>query len=305
MKDIFQSEFLISIRDGISAFADKLQKIPLLNKKPDKKFIIIAFAAIILFLALFSVITLIDEKAPATDETTSTEIAEVDPALLGETDKEPIRARFLLALTDSEKQNVLSAMVVDLDAENTTMGYYFLSGTSSVFVSGIQDTFNGHLATGGTAQFILAAREYTGVTFDRYLVITEAAFGNLAQKLGETTVHIDSRVSYEHRGVSFIIDEGTQSLTPDMLVKYFIYLISDPQTNGKKIADLLIGLVERITSIEDDAQLEDSFCSALGFCETDISALDFNNNKAFIRSFSEMNISEKAYQLSPESNTEQ
>lgn len=304
MKDIFQSEILISIRDGFSAFADKIQKMPFFNKRPDKKLIITGFVVIILALGLFSVITLIDEKAPATDETTSTEAPEVDPVLFDETEKEPIRAKFLLALTDSEKQNVLSSMVVDLDAKNTTVGYYFLPGSAAVSVSGIYDTLSGHLATGGTAQLILAAKEYTGVEFDRYLVITETSFGSLMQKLGETTVHIESRVSYEHRGVSFIIDEGTQSLTPDMLVKYFVYLISDPQTNGKKIADLLIGLVERITCAEDDALLEDSFCSALGFCETNISALDFNNNKELIKSFSQLNLSQSAYQLSPESKPE-
>lgn len=299
MKDILQGEWLIEIRDKLTALTDKLQKITIFNRTPGKKVIIISFAAIILALALFSAVTLIDVSSDGEDETT-TELSEIDPAVLGLTDVKPIKADFLFALTDSDKAQVISAMVVGFDSEKATATYYFLPTGGAVSVSGIYDSFSGHLQSGGTPQLILAASEYTGVEFDRYAVVSEDALGGLLARLGETTVEIDRRVSYEHKGVSFIIEEGTQTLTPDMLLKYFIYLLSDTQTNGKKIADLMVGMIEKITSSEDDAVLEADFCFALGCFDTSISALDFNNNKETIKAIKLMNLRERAFQVNPE-----
>ncbi len=303
MKDIFQSELLIGIRDKLTALSDKLQKITIFNRTPGKKVIIIGFAVIIFALALFSAVALIDVNSDSGDETT-TVLEEIDTAVLGLTDVKPIKADFLFALTDSEKKQLVSAMVVSFDSQNATASYYFLPTGGAVSVSGIYDSLSGHLESGGTTQLILAASEYTGVEFDRYAVVTESAFGSLIEKLGETTVNIETRVSYEHKGVSFIIEEGTQTLTPDMLLKYFIYLLSDTQNNGKKIADLIIGMVEKITSSEDDAVLESDFCSALGFFETSISALDFTNNKETIKAIGLMNLSQRAFQVDPEAMTD-
>ena len=302
MKDILQGEWLIEIRDKLTALTDKLQKITILNRTPGKRVIIIGFAVIILALALFSAITLIDVNSGGDDETT-TELSEIDPAVLGLADVKPIKADFLFALTDSEKTQVTSAMVVSFNSENATATYYFLPAGAAVSVSGIYDSLSGHLQSGGTAQLILAASEYTGVEFDRYAVVTESSFGTLLARLGETTVNIEKRVSYEHKGVSFIIEEGTQTLTPDMLLKYFVYLLSDTQTNGKKIADLVIGMVEKITASEDDAVLEADFCFALGCFETSISALDFTSNKETIKAIKLMNLEERAFQVNPDAVT--
>lgn len=299
MKDIFQSEMLIAVRDKLNALSDKLQKITIFNRTPGKKVIIIGFAVIILALALFSALTLIDVNSGG-DEETTTELSEIDPAVLGLTDVKPIKADFFFALTDSDKTQVISAMAVGFDSENATATYYFLPAGSAVSVSGIYDSLSGHLQSGGTAQLILAASEYTGTEFDRYAVITESSLADLLIKLGEADVNIEKRISYEHKGVSFIIEEGAQTLTPDMLLKYFIYLIRDTQSNGRKIADLMIGMIEEITLSEDDAVLESDFCSVLGLLDTSISALDFTNNKETIKAIKRMNLSERAFQVNPD-----
>ena len=299
MKDISQNEFFTRVRNMISDLSDKLQKITIFNRTPGKKVIIIGFAVIVIAFALFSVIALVDEKAPADEETTAETLA-VDEAVLNTVGEKPIQADFYFALTDSEKKRVISSMVLNFDSQTATIVYYFLPSDGAVSVNGTYSSFSGHLESAGTPQLILAADTYAEEDFERYAVITESALGSLFGRLGDTTVNVESRVSHEHNGISFIIDEGEQTLTPDMLLKYFIYLLSEPEKNSGKIMELIIGMVEKITASEDDTVLEDDFCTALGFFETDISALDFTNNKETIKNLGSMNLSQRSFQLNPE-----
>lgn len=303
MKNIFESEFFLTLRELYTSLSDKLQKITIFNRTPGKKVIIIGFTVIILALALFSVITLIDENIEPADGLT-TDIGEIDPAILNVTQQQPIKATFLLALTNSDKTELLNTMVVNFDSEKANMFYYFLPSSAAVSVSGIYDTLSGHLATGGTNQLIHAASEYTEAEFDRYIIVPENALGNVLESLGETQINIDKRISYEHNGVSFIIDSGLQTLTPDMLLKYYLYLVSSPEENGSKITEVIVGILEKITSFEDDAELENKFCTALGYFDTNISALDFTNNKETIKAIPLMKLGERAYQIDPAAQTE-
>lgn len=299
MKNIFESEFFVTLRDFFSSLSDKLQKITIFSRTPGKKVIIIGFAAIILALALFSAVTLIDENAEPADGLT-TQPSDIDPAVLNVTSEQPIKATFLLALTNAEKTELINAMVVGFDSEKALMSYYFLPSSVSVTVNGISDSLKGHLATGGTNQLIHAASEYTETAFDRYIIITESGFGNMLELLGEAQVEIESSISYEHNGVSFIIDSGTPTLTPDMLLKYYLYLVSNPEKNSAKIADMIIGILERLTDCQSDEELESKFCTALGYAETDVSALDFTNNKETIKAIPLMNLRQRVHQINPD-----
>lgn len=269
----------------ISAITDKFSRLNASKKKPGKKTLIIGFVLIILALAVFSAVTLIDEnsKTPTTDE------MEIDPAVLSSS-AQPLSAKLVFALTDTEKTEVLSVMTAHFNSESKSLVYRFISPDSVAEYSGTTDTLSGHLAAGGTNQLVTAITAFTGIEYDRYIVGDDTSLGKLFQLLGDTEADIENRISYDHNGVSFIIDEGLQTLTPDMILKYYIYLISDNNIHGEKIIAIIINCFERLVSNSDGSDFE----SAIGYFETNISAQDYSNNKELLRTLPDMKLADRA-----------
>lgn len=285
MKTVSQKGSAGNYSSTVSAVSDVNGSYYRSKKGPGKKTLIIGFIAIILALALFSVLTIIDEndKKPSTDNT------EIDPAILNQSEQH-ISTRLVFAFTDTEKTKVLSIMTADFDSKEKKLVYSFVSPYSVSGYNGTSATLSDHFALGGTKQLIPAISAFTGVSYDRYIVADDNSFGQLLQSLGDTEADIESRISYDHNGVNFIIEEGHQILTPDNMLKYYRYLINDDSTNGEKIAGIIINCFERLVSDEDGSGFE----SAIGFFETDISAQDYSNNKELLRSLPAMNLAGRA-----------
>ena len=277
--------FTKDLSGRISALSDKLSNRYSSRKAPGKKTLIIGFVLIILALAVFSAITLVDEntKTPTTDET------EIDPAVFTPSAQQ-LSARLVFAFTDTEKTEVLSLMTADFNSESKSFVYSFISPRSVAEYNGTTDTLSGHLAAGGTNQLIHAISAYTGTDYDRYIVGDDTSLGKLFQLLGDTEADIENRISYDHNGVNFIIEEGVQTLTPDMMLKYFHYLISDDNIHGEKLAAIVINCFERLVSNPDGSDFE----SAIGYLDTNISAQDYSNNKELLRTLPEMKLTDHA-----------
>ncbi|MBR5825769.1 MAG: hypothetical protein IKY78_01655 [Clostridia bacterium] len=285
MKATTDNGFNSNLQSRISALSDKFSSHYSNKKKPGKKTLIIGFVLIILALAVFSAITLIDEnsKTPTVDE------IEIDPAVLNSS-AQPLSARLVFVFTDAEKTEVLSVMTANFSSENKSFVYSFISPRSVTEYNGTTDTLSGHLAAGGTNQLIHAISAFTGNDYDRYIVGDDVSLGKLFQLLGDTEADIENRISYDHNGVSFIIDEGLQTLTPDMMLKYFHYLISDDNIHGEKLAAIVINCFERLVSNPDGSDFE----SAIGYLDTNISAQDYSNNKELLRTLPEMKLTDHA-----------
>lgn len=285
MKATTQKSFGAKLSSSFSALSDKANRYNSSKKGPGKKTLIVGFILIILALALFSVITLIDEnsKTPVADST------EIDPALLNPSANH-LSARLVFAFTDTEKTKVLSIMSADFSSKDKQLVYSFISPASVIEYNGTTATLSEHFAAGGAGQLIPAVNALTSTDCDRYIVADDNSFGRLLQLLGDTEVTIENRISYDHNGVSFIIDEGQQTLTPDMMLKYYLYLITNDSLNGEKIASIIINCFERLLSSENETAFE----SAIGYFETDISAQDYSNNKELLRSLPDMKLAEHA-----------
>lgn len=285
MKTTTQKSFGAKLSSSFSALSDKANRYNSSKKGPGKKTLIVGFILIILALALFSVITLIDENSntPAADST------EIDPALLNPSANH-LSTRLVFAFTDTEKTKVLSIMSADFSSKDKQLVYSFISPASVIEYNGTTATLSEHFAAGGAGQLIPAVSALTATDCDRYIVADDTSFGRLLQFLGDTEVTIENRISYDHNGVSFIIDEGQQTLTPDMMLKYYLYLITNDSLNGEKIASIIINCFERLLSSEDETAFE----SAIGYFETDISAQDYSNNKELLRSLPDMKLAEHA-----------
>ncbi|MEE1321019.1 MAG: hypothetical protein UHM85_05735 [Acutalibacteraceae bacterium] len=295
IEKILNSEFVIYIKDFFAFLAEKIEGIHFLHRTPSKKVIIACFSVIIALLVLISAVSVISaKKKESTDAVageTTTEITEQE--YTAEATKE-INSNFLFALTDNDKTDVHSIIVVYFNSEEGRMQLTFVEPETSVSVNDLTGNMPYHLQTGGISQFLWAISEHTGQGFNRYLIIDEEGFTGFMGMLGETEIEIPESISFNHDGISFIIDEGPQKLTADMMLKYCIYLGHTYSLNKDRVIEVLSLTLEKLFTADTDEKLEQRFCDALGYFTTDISAIDFSEHKSAIKAIPQMQLSDNA-----------
>lgn len=290
---IFNSELVQWFRDLFSSLTEKIESISILNRTPSKKFLAVGFSVIICVLTVVSAAFIITDNKKENDEATTESTGAVNEKVLAAQSTKDIDATFLLALTDNDGGTVHSIIVAKFSSAAEKLTLSFVDPSASVTVNDSTGNMQQHLERGGISEFLWAISEHTGLGFNRYLICDESAFLSLMEMLGETTVEIEKQISFDHDGIKFIIDKGTQSLTADMMLKYYLYLTYFHDEYANEIAFVLTDIIERLLTAENDEALEKRFCSALGLFTTDISAIDFSDHKDAVRSIPEMNLFEK------------
>lgn len=298
MNDFFEkildSEFVRTVREWWNIFLTKLEEktanISFLNSAPSKKMLGTAFVILMSVLLLISAVS-IAKEGKSEEETTLTDVTETTQAKASENIKQ-LDATFLLALTNNEKSKVHSIAVVKFNSAEEKLVFRFVDPTQTVNVNDYKGDMNAHLVKGGINQFLWAVSEYTETGFNRYIIADEEDFYNITQMVGDIDVIVKERISYDHDGINFIIDEDNKELTVDMMLKYYLYISSEPKKYAEEMIYVLTDYLSKLLTATDDYVLEEKFCSAIGLFTTDISAIDFTNYRDLIRSIPEMKLYE-------------
>lgn len=278
MKEFFESELFVKIKNYTEYLLERFRNI----REPGRPFVIKMFICVVAFLATLSIGMMIlegIEKSP--EETTvpleaeSTTVQQTEISAVSENE---LKTNLLFAL-DNEKDELTLLFVLSLDSEEKESKIFFIDPTAACRVNEIDGDMNYHHKNGGISQLVLAVSEYTGVEISRYLAGDDKAFTNLIRYIGDMEIDVKESVNYTHDGLSYIIDEGKQVMTPDMLLKYFIYLCSDTEKHNESIRSLLALFAKTLFDSGDSQQAQDNFGSVIGYFETNISALDFSENK--------------------------
>lgn len=295
MKEFFESELFEDIRNLRDKIVEKYNNI----REPSKPFIIKMFVLIIALLSAASVASIILEstdKKP--QETTVDVLAEQTTTGQAEaviTEPGQLKSNILFAL-DNEQGDLHLLFVMSLDSEKQECKALFLEPTAVCKVNEIEESLVYHLKNGGASQLVLAVKEYTGLEIERYLVGDEKAFVSLLKYIGDVEVDVKQSISYDHNGLSYIIDKGVQVMTADVVLKYLVYLSDNTEKHAESIRALLTLFAVTLFDCEDSQQAQDNFGKVIGLFETNISALDFSENKASVMKLAhELTLKLKAY----------
>lgn len=278
MKEFFESELFEDIKRFFKSAAERINNI----SEPGRPFIIKAFISVIALFSTLSIAMVVLEVAqrpdevttnPYEDETTTTQVVETtEPA------KKELKASILFGL-DDENENLHLLFIISVDSETEKSKIFYLDKEAVCKVNEVEGSMDYHYKNGGVSQLVLAASQYTGISIDRYLVGDEKAFTNIIRYMGDLEIDVEESVSYTLAGLSYIIDKGKQVMTPDMLLKYFVYLCNDTVKFNDNIREILSLFAGTLFDCESSQEAQDNFGNVIGYFETNISALDFSENK--------------------------
>lgn len=295
MKEFFESELFEDIRRFFNVISEKFANI----REPGKPFIIKGFIAIVSLLAALSVGMIILDAAEKKPQETTTDASVDITSTHQEAITMPARGQLqtnILFGLDNEEGDVHLLFVMSLDSETEETKIFFLEPTAVCKVNEIEGSLIYHLKNGGVSQLVLAVSEYMDIEIERYLVGDEKSFINLVKYMGDVEIDVKESISYTHNGLSYIIDKGVQVMTPDMLLKYVVYLSDDTEKYNENLRTLFAQFAKILFDVDSSQQVQDNFGSVIGYFETNISALDFSENKlAVMKLAHELMLKLKAY----------
>ncbi len=267
------------ITESIKAFVDRLAASPALNKSFSKKFLIAAFSVILALIVIISVATVASEKKDK-NKADVTDASETESTFSASA--EEISGNFLLVLTQDGAEKIKLLSVMSVDTEKNELIFSFLSPETECYVNGQGGTMQQHLEKGGINELLWAVGEYANIAIERYIWGDEENFINLMKALGETEVEIKERVDYSHRGLSYIIEQGVQKLTADMMLKYFVYLCENRDSQTAHLIELMLLFANEMFATQED-RVEESLGYVVANFTTNLSVVDCLNYKQSIR----------------------
>lgn len=286
MKEFFEGELFIDIKNFFKETAERIGNI----SEPGKPFILKAFITIVALLASLSVAMIVLESVDDNpDEEVTTEINGESISTTEPTTEyvqvRDLQTSILFGLKD-ENNNLHLLFLAEVDSTEQKLKAFFIDPSAVCKVNNAEGNMNQHLQLGGANQLVNAVRVYADVEVEKYLIGDEKSFISLLRYLGELEIDVPKSVSYNHAGLNYIIDKGKQVMTPDTLLKYFLYLSSDTEKNDDKLKELCSIFASKLFDCESSQQAQDNFGSVIGFFETDISAMDFAENKGAVMKLS-------------------
>lgn len=267
------------IRDAI----EKINGLSFLNKTPSKKFIVITFTLIIALLAALSLATVISEKRGETQETTDISSKELVASVVEEKDLQEIKGNFLLVLTEDGTEKIELLSLMRLDSQNKTVSISFVSPKEVTTVNGVRGSMQEHLEKGGINELVWSVGEFAGISIERYIIGDEQNFIDFMKSLGEIEIDVKEKISYTHRGIPIIIEEGLQGLSADIMLKYFVYLCENYTDLPEKLVEAMVLFGKKMFDSSEDAYLDASFNKMIKNFDTDISVVDFTNYRKAVK----------------------
>ncbi len=286
MKEFFDSELFIDIKNFFKEAADRISNI----SEPGKPVILKAFIAIVALVASLSVGMIVLESVKGDEVVTTAQAEDEEVTSTTEMTTEFIIAKDLhtniLFCLDDENNKIHLLMLAEVDSTTQKLKVFFMDPASVCKANEVEGSMDYHLQTGGVTQLAAAVSEYTGVEVEKHLLGDEKAFVSFLKYIGDLEVEVPKSISYDHAGLSYIIDKGKQIMTPDVLLKYFLYLSNHSSEQTGKLKELCSVFASRLFDCATSQEAQDNFGSVIGFFETNISAMDFSENKAAVMKLS-------------------
>ncbi len=268
------------LSEQIAALFEKINNLNIFNRTLDKRTVIIAFSAIIIVIATISGFFVVKEIGEGEKET-STSLESTTDIPVSVSEIEELDANFLFVLTNDEGIELLS--IVGLNSAEEKVRVAFVDQKSVAFAENKNMTLQEHYKTGGINRLVSAISNYENITIHKYLIGDEGTLKNLLGNMGNFTVDVEEKIVSDYKGLSFIIEEGTQTMIPDMMLKYFLYLCENEERYYVKLANVMMLFGERLFALEEDEKVEANLSMLINMYTTDISAVDYTVYKDAVK----------------------
>ncbi len=184
------------------------------------------------------------------------------------------RAGILLVFTD-DSGSLISVSALDCNMDIKCISVVQLPADTSVSSGSLKDIYQ----KGGAAALEKPISDLSGLSFTKYIKMSQSQLKKVISKIGEVTVRIPSDINYKGADFSLLLDAGDQNLTSDLFCKYFLYA----DNSGRR--DAAVSLLNTLMTAKNIPSQDTLFNFIMNNTDTDISVVDYSKVSSVLTSF--------------------
>ncbi|HBL41311.1 MAG TPA: hypothetical protein DDY98_07020 [Ruminococcaceae bacterium] len=204
------------------------------------------------------------------EESSTQEIASIS------TDEVQGSYNFLLLCTSDTDNEVRFAAVLTADTDACVLSVSPIP-TDKIIAApdGTNGTVRQQLDAGGVSRLVSALEHTCSIDIAKYIRSTDSGFKSVINTVGGIVITVDKSIDVRSEKLTFIINEGEQTMSGDTLLKYLRYFEGDTA----KQAEILAAVFRQTLSSADFASADRIYTKMINAVESDISVLDFEEIK--------------------------
>ncbi len=183
---------------------------------------------------------------------------------------------FLLLCTADDGNEVRFAAVLTADMDHSELTVSPIETDKPVAApDGSRGTLEQMLDEGGVNRLVSALEHTCGITVAKYIRSTDSGFKAVINTVGGVVLTVPENIDVHSEKLTFIINQGEQTMNGDTLLKYLRYHEGDLAEQAGILAALFR---QKLTAAEYESA-ENIYTKMINTVESDISVLDFEQIK--------------------------
>lgn len=194
-------------------------------------------------------------------------------------------ATILLAGVSTNKDEVYFTALLKINLDKIQISVCCLPTDAIAQVGDVSATLEENFKIGGAKQLVQAANQYTNVKVDRYVVVDEKNFKKATRYLGNYSLTLDEKITYNDGSFSLNLVKGKQTLTGDKLMDYILYQEKQGGTYLDAQASIICDMIDQMLCERNIEEGEEMFNQLINIVDSNISIVDYTKSSPYLKGY--------------------
>lgn len=188
-------------------------------------------------------------------------------------------ALFLVAVTSDDGKETRFINLVDVNLEKKTVRVIPFDHTAKS--KEYQMSYEKVLLKSGAKELVSAIESDRMVDIDRYVLFTDSGYKSVFRALGDVTVKVNRDIEYDTPDMFLELKRGDNTIAPEKVFKYMKYICETEKGYecSRLNAEIIVSSFEAFYNIEKFNSADAFFSKLINYCKSDISIVDYTENK--------------------------
>lgn len=188
-------------------------------------------------------------------------------------------ALFLVAVTSDDSKEMRFINLVDVNLAEKTVRVLPFDHTAKSRQNEL--TYEKILLNSGVKELVSAVESDRHIDIDRYVLFTDSGYKSVFRALGDVTVRVNKDIEYDTPDMFLELKRGENTIAPEKVFKYMKYTCETE--NGYECsrlnAEIIVSSFEAFYNVEKFNSADSLFSKLINYCKSDISIVDYTENK--------------------------
>ena len=188
-------------------------------------------------------------------------------------------ALFLVAVTSDDGKEARFINLIDVNLGDKTVRVLPFDHTGKS--KQIKSAYEKILLNNGIKELVSAIESDRQVDIDRYVHFTDSGYKSVFRALGEVTVRVNKDIEYDTPDMFLELKRGENTIAPEKVFKYMKYICETEKGYecSRLNAEIIVSSFEAFYNVEKFNSADALFSKLINYCKSDISIVDYTENK--------------------------